>query len=88
VARIILGRWPKIEKETQIQEKPTMSLIPWLLLGTYVWFGWKFWSGYKNTNFAPDLVSRLLLTLGWPALLAINPAYRRNFQKALKGRNY
>jgi hypothetical protein len=65
-----------------------MGGIIGLVLGlVYVAGIWKFWSGYSQTNFSRSLLSRITLSLLWPALLVINPAYRKNFQKALKGRN-
>ncbi|MBP0016224.1 MAG: hypothetical protein J7647_01550 [Cyanobacteria bacterium SBLK] len=47
---------------------------------------WKFWVGYKRTNFQPGVVNRIMLSLLWPVLLISNKSYRQNFQKALKGR--
>ncbi|NJN38675.1 MAG: hypothetical protein HC790_08060 [Acaryochloridaceae cyanobacterium CSU_3_4] len=59
-----------------------MPVLVWLLLAIiYVGGGWRFWSGFRQTNFSQN---RLLLTLLWPALLA-NKSYRQNFRKALKG---
>ncbi|GAB4340735.1 MAG: hypothetical protein Fur0042_01660 [Cyanophyceae cyanobacterium] len=58
-------------------------LILVLLLGTYAWVGWRFWGGFRRTNFSQG---RLPLTLLWPVLLVANRSYRQNFQKALKGR--
>lgn len=58
-------------------------LILVLLLGAYGWVGWRFWCGFRRTNFAQG---RLPLTLLWPVLLVANRSYRKNFQKALKGR--
>lgn len=53
-----------------------------------VYFGgiWKFWSGFGRTNFNSGLPGRVTLALLWPVLLVANKSYRRNFQKALKGR--
>ena len=52
-----------------------------------VYFGgiWKFWKGFKRTNFNQSLPNRLMLALLWPALVIVNKSYRKNFQKALKG---
>ena len=47
---------------------------------------WKFWKGYKRTNFQPGITNRIMLSLLWPVLLITNKSYRQNFQKALKGR--
>ncbi|WP_204105296.1 MULTISPECIES: hypothetical protein [Spirulina sp. CCY15215] len=47
---------------------------------------WKFWKGYKQTNFQPGFTNRVALSLLWPVLLITNKSYRQNFQKALKGR--
>jgi hypothetical protein len=46
----------------------------------------KFWKGYYNTNFNRSLPTRIALSFLWPILAAANPAYRKNFRKALKGR--
>jgi hypothetical protein len=58
------------------------------LILVVVYFGgvWRFLSGYRHTNFNRNLTTRVALALLWPGLLIVNPAYRRNFQKALKGR--
>jgi hypothetical protein len=58
---------------------PTLAVL--LVLGVYGFFGVKFWSGFRRTNFTQN---RIFLTLLWPILL-INDSYRKNFQKALKG---
>jgi hypothetical protein len=63
-----------------------MRLVILALLVAYGVGVWKFWSGYNRTNFSPSLPSRLALSMFWPVLFAVNPAYRKNFQKALKGR--
>lgn len=47
---------------------------------------WKFWKGYNNTNFSRSLPTRVALSILWPILAAANPAYRKNFRKALSGR--
>jgi hypothetical protein len=63
-----------------------MRLVIFILIIVYGVGGWKFWNGYRSTNFSSRLPNRLALTLFWPLLLAVNPAYRKNFQKALKGK--
>ncbi|MEG3439495.1 hypothetical protein V0288_20375 [Pannus brasiliensis CCIBt3594] len=63
-----------------------MELVTLLLLVVYGGGGWKFWSGYKRTNFESGLSRRVTLTVLWPLLFATNPSYRKNFQKALKGK--
>lgn len=63
-----------------------MNIIIFLLVvGAYGFIGWKFWSGFENTNFARSFPNRLILSLAWPVLLIANKSYRQNFQKALKG---
>lgn len=58
-----------------------MPLV-WLLLGVvYVGGGWRFWTGFRQTNFTSK---RLFLTLFWPVFL-VSKSYRQNFVKALKG---
>ncbi|MDB9312526.1 hypothetical protein PN462_05365 [Spirulina sp. CS-785/01] len=46
----------------------------------------KFWKGFESTNFQPSFTNRLTLSLLWPALFVVNKSYRKNFQKALRGR--
>ncbi|NES83573.1 MAG: hypothetical protein F6K10_20385 [Moorea sp. SIO2B7] len=61
------------------------KLIGIALLAGYIWGAWKFWKGFRRTNFEPDLPNRIALSLLWPVLLIANKSYRKNFQKALKG---
>ena len=61
-------------------------LIGFLVLAVYAGGIWKFLSGYRRTNFSSGLPGRISLALLWPVLLVSNKSYRRNFQKALKGR--
>lgn len=42
---------------------------------------WKFWTGFRRTNFSNG---KLRLAVLWPILL-FNKSYRQNFNKALKG---
>jgi len=58
-----------------------MTLLGWALGIVYVAGIWKFWTGFKRTNFTQN---RIVLALLWPALL-FNRSYRQNFTKALKG---
>ncbi len=58
------------------------TLIAFLLLGGYGYGAWRFWKGFRRTNFSDG---RLMLALLWPALVISNKAYRQNFRKALKG---
>ncbi|MEM9541635.1 MAG: hypothetical protein AAGA60_19335 [Cyanobacteria bacterium P01_E01_bin.42] len=62
------------------------TLIGFVVFAVYSLGVWKFWAGYKRTNFQPGIVNRIMLSLLWPALLITNKSYRQNFQKALKGR--
>ena len=59
-----------------------VNLIIFGLLSGYVYGAWKFWTGFRQTNFSQN---RLPLALLWPALLIANKSYRQNFRKALKG---
>jgi hypothetical protein len=53
-----------------------------VILGiVYLVGAWKFWAGFRSTNF---IQNRLLLTAFWPVML-ISRSYRQNFRKALKG---
>lgn len=62
------------------------QLIGFILVIVYFGGIWKFLSGYRRTNFNSSLPGRITLALLWPVLLVANKSYRRNFQKALKGR--
>ncbi|MBD1860554.1 MULTISPECIES: hypothetical protein [Trichocoleus] len=57
------------------------TLLSLLLLGAYAGGAWKFWSGFRRTNFSQG---RIYLGLLWPVLI-VNKSYRQNFTKALKG---
>lgn len=63
-----------------------IKLLPVVLFVVYIVGIWKFWQGFNRTNFNRELPNRLKLSLLWPVLFVINPSYRDNFQKALKGR--
>jgi hypothetical protein len=57
------------------------GLISFLLLAVYVGGAWKFWTGFRQTQYSQ---SRLVLTLLWPVML-FSASYRQNFRRALKG---
>jgi hypothetical protein len=57
------------------------TLIGIVLAGIYVGGIWKFWTGFRRTNFSQG---RVYLALLWPVLV-FNKPYRQNFNKALKG---
>ncbi len=61
------------------------ELLGFLLILGYAGGAWKFWRGFRRTNFSQSFSNRLSLTLLWPALLITNKSYRQNFRKALKG---
>ncbi len=58
------------------------TLVALVLMTVYGGGAWKFWKGFKRTNFSQDKVK---LTLLWPLFLALNKSYRENFNRALKG---
>lgn len=62
------------------------TLIGFVLAVVYAGGIWRFLTGYGRTNFSRSLSTRIALALLWPVLWVVNPSYRRNFQKALKGR--
>jgi hypothetical protein len=62
-----------------------IKLLIFGLLGLYGYGAWRFWKGFERTNFNRNLPNRIALSLLWPALIVANPAYRKNFTKALKG---
>ncbi|MGD1909443.1 MAG: hypothetical protein ACFB2X_00840 [Rivularia sp. (in: cyanobacteria)] len=61
------------------------GFITGLLLVAYIAGVWKFWTGFRRTNFSNSLPNRLALSLLWPACFVANKSYRKNFRKALKG---
>jgi hypothetical protein len=71
-----------LERKREGDLKSMSGLIGAILLLAYGVGGWKFWAGFRRTNFSQG---RLRLTLLWPLLLVINKSYRQNFNKALKG---
>jgi len=58
------------------------TLIVWLLIIAYGVGCFKFWTGFKRTNFTSGKVHLALL---WPIFFIANKSYRQNFNKALKG---
>jgi hypothetical protein len=62
-----------------------MDFLAILLLGGYLAGIWRFWRGFRATNFNPHLANKLKLSLLWPILVVSNQSYRQNFQKAIKG---
>lgn len=62
------------------------TIIIVLLVGGYGFGGWKFWRGFRRTNFEQSMGNRIRLALLWPALFVANSSYRRNFKRALRGR--
>lgn len=58
------------------------TIVILLAGGAYLFGAWKFWTGFRRTNFSEG---RLLLTVLWPVLVIANKSYRQNFNKALKG---
>ncbi|EKQ68978.1 hypothetical protein OsccyDRAFT_1580 [Leptolyngbyaceae cyanobacterium JSC-12] len=59
-----------------------MKIVVLLALAVYGFGVWKFWTGFKRTNFSQG---RLPLALLWPILVIANKSYRQNFNKVLKG---
>ena len=61
-------------------------IVGGLFTFAYLWGGWKFWKGFKQTNFEQNIASRLFLSALWLPLLIVNKSYRKNFRRALKGK--
>lgn len=59
------------------------TLIGLIFLAFYGVGAWKFWTGFNRTDFS---TGKAYLTLLWPVFMISNPSYRRNFNKALKGK--
>lgn len=62
------------------------TLVGFGLLAVYLGGIWLFWRGFRQTQFERGLSNRLRLALLWPVLLIASQTYRRNFTRALKGR--
>jgi hypothetical protein len=58
-----------------------MEIVGILAAIIYAGGFWKFWTGFRRTNFSDG---KLRLSALWPILL-FNKSYRQNFGKALKG---
>ena len=58
------------------------TLVAIIALAFYGAGAWKFWTGFNRTDFSSG---KAYLTLLWPVFMIGNKAYRRNFNKALKG---
>ena len=61
-------------------------LIVAVSIVAYGWGVLALWNGFERTQFQRSLSNRIVLSLLWPLLFVANKSYRRNFQKALKGR--
>ncbi len=59
-----------------------MEIVGLLALIGYSIGIWKFWTGFRRTNFSSG---RVYLALLWPVLI-FNKPYRQNFTRALTGR--
>lgn len=57
------------------------NLFLFAALVVYVAGAYRFWKGFRRTNFSQG---RIYLALLWPALV-FNRSYRQNFTRALKG---
>jgi len=58
------------------------TLFVLALAAAYGTGAWRFWNGFRKTNFSQNKVN---LTLLWPVFFIANNSYRENFKKALKG---
>jgi hypothetical protein len=58
-----------------------VNLFLFIALAVYVVGVYRFWKGFRRTNFSQG---RIYLALLWPALV-FNRSYRQNFTRALKG---
>jgi hypothetical protein len=57
------------------------QLFGFVILAIYVVGVYRFWKGFRRTNFSQG---KLYLSLLWPVLM-FNRSYRQNFTRALKG---
>ncbi|TPX28137.1 hypothetical protein FIV49_07875 [Cylindrospermopsis raciborskii GIHE 2018] len=54
-----------------------------LCVSIYLWFGWRFWVGFKRTHFRKRFLNRLKFSLLWPIFYLTSSSFRRNFRRAL-----
>lgn len=59
------------------------ELVALIALAFYGAGAWRFWTGFNRTDYSSNKAS---LTLLWPVFMIGNKSYRRNFNKALKGK--
>jgi hypothetical protein len=57
------------------------KLLLFLAIAVYFYGAYRFWKGFRRTNFSQG---KIYLALLWPVLM-LNRSYRQNFTKALKG---
>lgn len=62
-----------------------MSILPLLAFGGWAYAAVRFASGFDATTY--DDKMKVPLAAAWPVLLILNAKYRKNFSKAIKGRD-
>jgi hypothetical protein len=62
-----------------------MSIFMWAAIALYVFGGYKFWKGFRRTNYVSSFGNKLKLTLLWPGFYIYSQTYRHNFNRSLKG---
>jgi hypothetical protein len=65
----------------QVYGVKSMGFLEFMVLAVYGGGAWKFWNGFKKTNFSDGKVK---LTALWPIMLLTSKSYRENFGKAIK----
>ncbi|GAB0496946.1 hypothetical protein MMPV_008267 [Pyropia vietnamensis] len=64
---------------------PSMGILPLLAFGGWAFAAVRFASGFEATTY--DEKMKVPLAAAWPVLLILNAKYRKNFTKAIKGRD-
>lgn len=64
---------------------PSMSILPLLAFAGWAYAAVRFASGFQETTY--DDKMKVPLAAAWPVLLILNAKYRKNFSKAIKGRD-
>ncbi len=73
-------------KNARVAAPIRMGLVPfvpnWLLLGGWIFGSYRFFKGFKSTDYRPGY--RIPLALLWPIFMLVNANFRANFMRAYR----
>lgn len=76
----------KRARRSTVSVTPRMSLLPlipnWAVLGAWIYGGYRFFKGYKTTDYQSTF--RIPLALAWPVFILVNGRFRENFMRAIR----